>query len=118
MVHRRGSSEAGSAAGPAKHAARKVGMVGGGRDAHLALESHSFPPAQSIGSIGVRQRVDPDKLKVTTDRSEEHFCVACALEIIARDQAKLLDLEQMVCPGRATLFDPVPHRGDCRRYLL
>jgi hypothetical protein len=36
------------------------------------------------------------RLKVWCDRSNENYCVACALEIITRDIARLQDLERQL----------------------
>ena len=36
------------------------------------------------------------RLKVWDERSAEHYCVDCALEIIARDIAKLQELERQL----------------------
>jgi len=36
------------------------------------------------------------RLKVIVDRSPEHYCVSCALEIIARDQAKLQEIAEQL----------------------
>jgi hypothetical protein len=32
------------------------------------------------------------RLKVTKDRSDEHYCIACAVEIIDRDIQKLTEM--------------------------
>ena len=34
------------------------------------------------------------RLKVWNQRSADHYCITCALEIVARDMAKLQELER------------------------
>jgi len=41
------------------------------------------------------------RLKVKNQRSCEHFCCACGLEIIARDMAKLKEIAEQLRGGQA-----------------
>lgn len=60
-------------------------------DVDLAKRSHS---CQHVPSHQIKR--GDKRLKLSVDRTYEHFCVECAIQIIDSDIQKLLDIKEQL----------------------